>query len=225
MSVLMDILKEHHTEMKKHTKVLQSEDCYLAAKKQAFEDLIPILRSHAEAEEKIVYAFMKADEDLAPLAIEGREEHHLADLLAGKVAKCSDSEKWVAEAKVLADLIEHHVEEEEEEIFPELESMLSHERSARMASEYLHIFEDSLGHQRTDKRNDRNQYASGFFLAILLAIIPGAIHGTIYAQEESMMPAKTVAEIQQLETKKYTPQCVLSDESAECFAKIIKKVE
>jgi hemerythrin-like domain-containing protein len=80
------------------------------------------LRVHTQIEEEIFYpAFRDAvkshkDEELYYKAL---EEHHVVDLVLPEIKSTSkSSDEFPAKAKVLKDLVEHHAEEEETEMFP-----------------------------------------------------------------------------------------------------------
>ena len=49
--------------------------------------------------------------------LEGYEEHHVVDLLMGELERLRRDETWGAKAKVMKENIEHHIEEEEGEMF------------------------------------------------------------------------------------------------------------
>lgn len=78
------------------------------------------LKTHAQIEEEIFYpAFKKAaKKDDQDLFYEATEEHHVVDMvLPALKAANPKSPEFEAKAKVLKDLIEHHAEEEETEMF------------------------------------------------------------------------------------------------------------
>lgn len=83
---------------------------------------------HAEGEEAIFYpAFRdaaKTKED-KKLFFEATEEHHLVDVVIEELEGASaDGPVFAAKAKVLKDLVEHHAEEEEEQMFPRARKLL-----------------------------------------------------------------------------------------------------
>ena len=94
------------------------------------------LAIHAEIEEKIFYPESnEAVDDVEDLLREAVEEHLsvkrvLADLLGSGV----DDEQFDARMKVLKEQIEHHVEEEEEELFPKVRKALDEETLEDMGS-------------------------------------------------------------------------------------------
>jgi hemerythrin-like domain-containing protein len=80
------------------------------------------LMIHTQIEEEIFYpAFRDAveSEEDQKLYYEAIEEHHVVDLVIPEIKSSrNSSDEFTAKAKVLKDLVEHHVEEEETEMFP-----------------------------------------------------------------------------------------------------------
>ena len=79
------------------------------------------LKTHSQIEEEVFYpAFKAASEktESESLVYEAAEEHHLVDIeLPSLMAANPKSHEFEAKAKVLQDLVEHHVKEEEKEMF------------------------------------------------------------------------------------------------------------
>jgi iron-sulfur cluster repair protein YtfE (RIC family) len=75
---------------------------------------------HTKIEEEIFYPTVtKLDDQIHELVTEGIEEHHVVDRLMQEVRGLSPSdEEWAAKMKVLIENVEHHAEEEEQEMFP-----------------------------------------------------------------------------------------------------------
>ena len=88
----------------------------LAAK--IFEEL----EVHTKIEEEIFYpAITTLNDEIHELVTEGVEEHHVVDTLMAEVKVLSPSdEEWAAKLKVLIENVEHHAEEEEEEMFSKI---------------------------------------------------------------------------------------------------------
>jgi hemerythrin-like domain-containing protein len=80
------------------------------------------VKIHSQIEEEIFYpAFRDAAQkrDDRELYFEAKEEHHVVDLVMPEVRDTdSDAEEFAAKTKVLKELIEHHADEEEKEMFP-----------------------------------------------------------------------------------------------------------
>ncbi|MEO8676669.1 MAG: hemerythrin domain-containing protein [Casimicrobiaceae bacterium] len=102
-----------------------------------FHALKPFLTAHARAEETIVYVPMtKAKgEESRDLANEGFVEHSLVDVLMERMGKpgVAGSDGWKAHAAVVKELLEHHIKEEEGEIFAALDKQFSDQQRQAMA--------------------------------------------------------------------------------------------
>ena len=82
------------------------------------------LEVHTAIEEELFYpAVHDLSEELAEVVDEGVQEHHVVDVLIGEARMLNpgDSE-WVAKLTVLMESVEHHAEEEETELFPQVRS-------------------------------------------------------------------------------------------------------
>ena len=84
---------------------------------------------HAHIEETIFYPVLKQEAETREVTLEGFEEHHVIKTLLKELA-ASDvgSEQWTAKLKVLKENVEHHVEEEEGEMFKGAREVLSKDR-------------------------------------------------------------------------------------------------
>ena len=95
-----------------------------AGKKRAklLADIKREIEVHTRVEEEIFYpAFREAvdSKEDRKITLEAYEEHHVVDLVMPEIEGTDPSaEEFGAKAKVLKDLIEHHAEEEEKEMFP-----------------------------------------------------------------------------------------------------------
>lgn len=79
---------------------------------------------HAHIEEVIFYPKLKAEgkKELVDIVLEGIEEHHQVKMFLREISSLADeSEKFEPKLTVLIEDVEHHVKEEEEEMFPMVE--------------------------------------------------------------------------------------------------------
>jgi len=133
------LLTEDHEKIRAETKIMRNLDVPQTERKQSFARLLPHLTSHLKKEEKAVYSFMKLcdGDDLRIWALEGKEEHILVDQLVKKMLSVDISgEEWSAKGKVLAELIDHHIEEEEKEIFPAMNRELNEDSDQQLVHQY-----------------------------------------------------------------------------------------
>ena len=82
-----------------------------------FKEMMTKLLAHSHAEQNVLYKKMEEsqDEKSRTFAYEGENEHQIVEQQLQQMARARNkaSEQWTAQASVLQDLIEHHVEEEE----------------------------------------------------------------------------------------------------------------
>jgi hypothetical protein len=115
------LLKQDHAEVKAMFKQFEElgERAFVAKKKLA-DKICLELTKHAIAEEEIFYPAMRAEaEDSDDLVDEATVEHASAkDLIAQISAMDPHDDLYDAKVKVLGEYIDHHVKEEESEMFP-----------------------------------------------------------------------------------------------------------
>ena len=94
-----------------------------SARKSLLTRLKPALAAHSHAEEKQVYdpLIKLKDKDSNSIGHEGYVEHHLLEELLDDLQKGdSSTQRWQAQAKVLHELLKHHIEEEHSEMYADL---------------------------------------------------------------------------------------------------------
>ena len=77
---------------------------------------------HTRIEEELYYpAIAGLGDEVHDLVAEGIQEHHVAKQLMEELSTVAPAgEEWVAKVTVLIEAVEHHAEEEEKEMFPEV---------------------------------------------------------------------------------------------------------
>ena len=114
------LLKQDHDEVKAMFKQYEElGDRAYASKQKLAEKICLELTKHAIAEEEIFYPAVRADvDDADDLVDEATVEHASAkDLIAQIHAMDPHDDLYDAKVKVLCEYIEHHVKEEEQEMF------------------------------------------------------------------------------------------------------------
>jgi hemerythrin superfamily protein len=92
------------------------------AQRELAEKIIKELSVHASIEEQVFYpAIREAVPDTEDTVLESLEEHHIVKWVASELDSMNpDQERFRAKMTVLIELVRHHVEEEEGELFPEV---------------------------------------------------------------------------------------------------------
>jgi hemerythrin-like domain-containing protein len=96
------------------------------------------LNAHELVEEKILYPALKRHPEAKDIVLEGYQEHHVADLIVKELhSLAKNDERWGPKFKVLKESLEHHIQEEEGEMFRTARGIFSREElfemGARMA--------------------------------------------------------------------------------------------
>jgi uncharacterized protein YqjF (DUF2071 family)/hemerythrin-like domain-containing protein len=134
------LLKDDHQKVRDLLRQLEATTERAASKRQKLLATIEQeLTIHTKIEEQIFYpAFREAGEKKGDktLYYEAIEEHHVVDLVLPEIKDTKvDSEEFGAKAKVLKDLVEHHAEEEETQMFPRAKKLIAREDLVRLGSE------------------------------------------------------------------------------------------
>ncbi len=140
---IVKAIKEDHKDLRKFGEILKSEDASDAEKKEAYKNFSSLLKSHAKSEEKAVYQRCLEVDDMKQEADEGFIEHNIADTLMKNISTMRDKEKWAAAVKVLAEVVEHHADEEEKELLPDLNENFEEEDKSDMSHKFVALREQS----------------------------------------------------------------------------------
>jgi hemerythrin superfamily protein len=121
------LLKADH---KKVAGILEKLDATTERGIKTREELFGQLKSeldlHAHIEETILYPALEEADETREITLEAYEEHRLVKQLLGELESMDKSEEqWTARFTVLKENIEHHVEEEEGEMFKKARKVLS----------------------------------------------------------------------------------------------------
>ena len=93
---------------------------------ELFDKLKDEMLIHERIEEEIFYPALKSHPKAKDIVLEGYEEHHVVDEVMGELeATDVTDETWAAKFKVMKENIEHHIEEEEGEMFKQARSVFS----------------------------------------------------------------------------------------------------
>jgi hemerythrin superfamily protein len=125
-----DLLKKQHRQVEKLFKQCENAK-QPRQRRELMDQIVEMLKLHTQIEEEIFYPAVrelgtsKAEE----MIDEAFEEHHVVDLVLAELPKVDpDDERFEAKITVLSELVDHHVEEEEGEMFPMAEKKLGAER-------------------------------------------------------------------------------------------------
>jgi hemerythrin superfamily protein len=139
------LLKQDHAQFRKLFRRFEGlGDRAVATKTKVVHDIISALTVHTYLENEVMYPEVRRlvpelDQDI----LESYEEHHLADVLCTELtALTPQDEHFQAKVTVLIEVVEHHVDEEENDWFPKVREALTRTQL------------QSIGAQMQEKRKD-----------------------------------------------------------------------
>lgn len=114
----VDLLKKDHRKVE----ALFAQFAKARSNKQNILDqIIKELSVHATVEEQLVYPLLANVDKLEDDTAEAYEEHHVVKMMLAELADMSAFDKKVKpKVTVLQEMIQHHVQEEERELLPQL---------------------------------------------------------------------------------------------------------
>lgn len=145
----MNAIEMLETDHVKFRKLLEELDATtergVKTRGELFNRLSLELSLHETIEEEIFYPALSEHPKAQELVNEGIQEHHVADVLVAEIAKLDPSdEMWTAKAAVLKEGIEHHIKEEEEEMFPLARRVFSREELDDLADDMEALRDDAV---------------------------------------------------------------------------------
>jgi len=115
----LTLLKADHDKVKGLLSELEpTTERAVKTRTELFEQIKSELTVHEIIEEEIFYPTLKQHPRAKEIVLEGYEEHDVVNILMGELSALPvDDETWGPKAKVMIENIEHHIEEEEGEMF------------------------------------------------------------------------------------------------------------
>ncbi|WP_205475049.1 hemerythrin domain-containing protein [Nocardioides sp. SYSU D00038] len=117
------LLKNDHKEiLRAFREFEQAGEGALKTKGRLVDRIIELLTVHTYLENEVMYPRVRELlPELEDDVLESYEEHHVADVLVMELAAMKpDDERFTAKTTVLIENVRHHIEEEEQEWFPEV---------------------------------------------------------------------------------------------------------
>ena len=98
------------------------------------------LNAHELMEEKVFYPALQTHPQARAIVLEGFQEHHVADVLVAELEQvATNDEQWAAKFKVLKENLEHHIQEEEGEMFRVARGIFSKDELKVLAQRMMEV--------------------------------------------------------------------------------------
>jgi hemerythrin-like domain-containing protein len=137
----LTLLKEDHDRIKR---MLEEGDKTTErgekTRTELFMRLKETLTAHEAMEEEVLYPALKANPKAKELTLEAYEEHHVVDLVLEELENTPvTDDQWGAKFTVAKENIEHHIDEEETEMFKTCRQVFSREELDQMGARMAEI--------------------------------------------------------------------------------------
>lgn len=131
------LLEGDHKKVKKLLKELEeTTERGVKTRRELFAKIKQELMVHETLEEELLYPTLKEYERTKEVSLEGYEEHHVVNEIMAEIEDVPvDDERWAAKFAVMKENLEHHIEEEEEEMFVAARKVLDPGRVERLGDQ------------------------------------------------------------------------------------------
>ncbi|AEV32303.1 hypothetical protein Oweho_1303 [Owenweeksia hongkongensis DSM 17368] len=134
---IFEELRADHQKQRTLVKILAKTHGDSEGRQEIFEKLKHELQIHATAEERYFYVPLMKEELTQEKARHSIAEHHEMDELIEELEKTDmSSPHWVAVAKKLEEKVNHHLDEEEQEVFQLAGKALTEKEKEELAKSY-----------------------------------------------------------------------------------------
>lgn len=144
------MLKEDHKAMKS---IMEDIDATTERGVKTREELLGKMKAelqlHEMIEEKVFYPALQEHKKAKEIVLEGYEEHHAVDMLLGELEGVAfDDPTWSAKFTVIKENVEHHIEEEEGEMFPKARDVFDPDELTLLGEQMAALKEEHLAPSR-----------------------------------------------------------------------------
>lgn len=155
---LFDLLKKDHREVEKLMK--QIESASHEKRESIFEVLKQELTLHMQIEEKEFYPKLQKVQEMKDRMEDAIQEHReVKEYLSELEDLDQDEDEWLSSFQDMQEAIQHHVEDEEEEIFPDSKKYLSEEQLSEIAQKCQQMKEKSQQKTSTSRAGQTKKQA------------------------------------------------------------------
>lgn len=135
---LIDLIKRDHDTLRQMLEKLDSTtERAVKTRRTQFERVRQELVVHAHVEEAVLYTAIRDRPETHDMTLEGYEEHHVINVMLDELGRLPvDTEAWGAKIGVLREIVEHHLEEEERDLFPQVRKLFDAETLATLGERF-----------------------------------------------------------------------------------------
>jgi Hemerythrin HHE cation binding domain len=133
----LKLLKDDHEKAKKMLQQLdETSERAVKTRQELFTKLKAELLVHEAIEEEIFYPALKQHAEAKDIVLEAYEEHNVVDMVMSEIEQTPfEDETWKAKFTVMKENLEHHIEEEEGEMFEQARGVFDADTLERLGEQ------------------------------------------------------------------------------------------
>lgn len=137
MSTIYERLKQDHDKHRKMMEAIINTSGDSKERRETWDKFYHDVAAHAAAEEEVFYSELIAEEDGQPEGRHSVAEHKELDDMMEELNEIEfSSPAWLTKFKQLKDRYEHHIKEEEQDVFPEARKIVGKDGNEKMAAAF-----------------------------------------------------------------------------------------
>ncbi|MCW4017183.1 MAG: hemerythrin domain-containing protein [Candidatus Bathyarchaeota archaeon] len=130
---IYDMLKVEHRQIKASLQEILNSGRVM---NDVFSQTATALDMHMKGEEALLYPKLEQNNSTRACAVKSREEHNFARMAIRDINNSAPDERWIAKVSLLYDVVSHHINEEENEVFPGARKVLTDTVAMQLGREY-----------------------------------------------------------------------------------------
>lgn len=136
---IIELLMADHKLLRSLMKDIKSQKASPKQVKKSYKELKAAVESHVKAEEKTFLDLIQDHPSFKDHALESREEHRVHEYVFAGIKKVKDTERKVEQMKIYCEMLEHHLDEEEEDLFPRFKKAFAPSTRKKAAVNYSKV--------------------------------------------------------------------------------------
>lgn len=140
---VISLLLADHKLLRTLMKQVKSHKSSNAQIVKSFKELEKSVDSHIKAEENTFFTLIKDNLKFEHLVFEGYEEHRVHDTVRAGIHRVKNSARRIQQMKIFCEILEHHLDEEEEKVFPRFKNYTALSTRQKIGKNYLKVRKES----------------------------------------------------------------------------------
>ncbi len=154
MDIFQEIEKEHEDFRKWSEEIAETTDRAVKTREELFKKLYIKLTAHHKAEEDVLNPVLRENKETKDFAIEIDEEHNVIDFLMEELRDLPvDAENWLTKFNIMKGQLDHHLEDEEEDVAPKARDVFQKDRLVNLVDQ----FEKNMSERKKELESNYNK--------------------------------------------------------------------